>query len=330
MTSADWGLASPAIEFENYGPFIGYQIHKVNACNFEAAHRYPDRRIDYWVVDSVYFPDQYRNQSNRVLLTNCVLDKSTIDDRVCEIIPPSFYGIYAGRPQVKDQPIERDFNCFINRMDTNRQSWFYLLLRQELLTRGYVSFNMNVSRHPSQSDGFRATALDIFEQQFEKHHKGVFDLEHVRARSLVPYRNFNCDIETAILRSKVSLILETTFWTPHCTCVTEKIMRCLRLPRPWVVFGNVGTVGYLRSLGFDVLDDMIDHSYDIEHDWIIRQQKVLDQLVKAFNTLDSYGARSRWQQAANHNLGILDAWRDAHMTDFDQSLDRAYQKLLAL
>lgn len=61
--------------------------------------------------------------------------------------------------------------------------------------------------------------------------------------------------------------------------VTEKIMFCFKLGRPFLLLGNKGTLKYLREeFGFKTFDYLFDESYDDVSDEIIKVQKVIEQL----------------------------------------------------
>lgn len=55
-----------------------------------------------------------------------------------------------------------------------------------------------------------------------------------------------------------SIVMETCTFTP----VTEKVFHAFLALHPIIIVGNTGTVEYLRNQGFDMFDDLIDHSYD--------------------------------------------------------------------
>jgi len=58
-------------------------------------------------------------------------------------LPNDFYGAYYIPEIATNGVIKKDFNCFLNRTDPIRQSWFYLLHSRALLDHGFVSFNMH-------------------------------------------------------------------------------------------------------------------------------------------------------------------------------------------
>ena len=60
--------------------------------------------------------------------------------------------------------------------------------------------------------------------------------------------------------------------------VSEKTWKPIAAGQLFLIFGNPGTVNYLRTQGVDVFDDIIDHSYDLEPDWKIRLELIHQQL----------------------------------------------------
>jgi hypothetical protein len=79
----------------------------------------------------------------------------------------------------------------------------------------------------------------------------------------------------------VNLVTETTM-IPKIF-VTEKTWRPIAAAQLFVMIGNPGTVDYLRDIGVDVFDDIIDHRYyDNNPDWQQRihgAQQVLEYLL---------------------------------------------------
>ena len=91
--------------------------------------------------------------------------------------------------------------------------------------------------------------------------------------------------------SYLHLVTETTV-IPD-VFVTEKTWKPVAAGVPFLVFGNPGTIGFLKTLGVDTYDDVIDHAYyDNEPDWRLRLAKihtVLDNLIE-------HGAEKIYQQ----------------------------------
>lgn len=85
----------------------------------------------------------------------------------------------------------------------------------------------------------------------------------------------------AINDSYVNLVTETTV-IPKIF-ITEKTWKPIANAQLFLVFGNPGTVGYLRDMGVDVFDDIIDHSYDLIDNWQERLHAIHYQLEKLIN-----------------------------------------------
>jgi hypothetical protein len=280
------------------------------------------------VID-IFNVNEFQIFKNTVVLTNSNIQAGTVDSRYYEQFKPSLYGMYAGDTHYQNHIPILDYNCFINRMDVNRQSWFYQLIKRNILNRGYVSFNMDVSRHVGLNQySSDSTPFEVFEDQFIKHCT-MFKNEHAIAKNIVPYRNFdiNQNLNDIIMKSKFSIVLETYFHDNRVTTVSEKIFRCLKLPRPWVLFGVAHAVKYLRELGFDVLDDIVDHSYDDIEFAIDRQNSILDQVPELSKLEFTPALQERLQRAAVHNNALLTHFSAYFETDADNSFVTAVEKL---
>lgn len=200
----------------------------------------------------------------------------------------------------------------MNRMDPIRQSWLYQLVRRGIFDQGYVSFNMDTLLMPE----FKGVSPhDAFEKQFNDS-MTIFQEEHDFIKSQVPYKNFNDDgdLTSVIVDSEFSIILETFFDQNDVITYSEKMFRALQLPRPWIVFSHQHAVKHLRTMGFDVLDDIVDHSlYDDIDFAITRQTKLLDlavDLIKQNFDID------RLKQAAIHNQQLLKNFSVTWMDDY--------------
>lgn len=205
------------------------------------------------------------------------------------------------------------YNCFIHRGCAFRQSWMYQLIRQNLLDHGHVTYwchdVVNLHQSPEQT----------FENLFQGNE--IFAAEHAALRSRIPFKNFDCPLEQAIIDSQKSLVLET-FFEDNAVCLSEKTWRAVQLPRPFLLFACPGSVAMLRDWGFDVYDDMINHAYDHETDPVRRQMAILAELGKALtfdhNTLTDLNQRARHNQTLLRNLGLN--WQN-RVSDIVKALD---------
>jgi hypothetical protein len=75
--------------------------------------------------------------------------------------------------------------------------------------------------------------------------------------------------------------------------------------RPWLLYCSPFSIELLRSHGFDVLDDMIDTTYDTEKNHWMRLDIILDQLETFIDRQYTPKDYQRFKQAATHNQQLL-------------------------
>jgi hypothetical protein len=313
--------------FQNFQPKIDLLVKLHSGSVKKIKQQYPKKNIDLTIIDGCW-PDRYKNQTNTLLITSNVLVDTDLDPHLYEQFQNSWYGLYAGNVPVEVVEPEKNFNCFMNRLCPTRQSWLYQLVRNDLLDQGFVSFNLDISRNvfAQQHDN---DARRVFEWQYQNWYKN-FEPEHDFIKSQVPYRNFenHADLQSLIMKSKFSIVLETYFERNEIITLSEKIFRQLKLPRPWVLFAMKHAVKYLRDNGFDVLDDIVDHSYDeIDFD-IARQVKILQQLPNLCNLNYNQQLVDRLEQAAKHNQLRLNQLLERFDQDLTKSFDQAVEKII--
>ena len=242
-------------------------------------------------------------------------------------VGPEYHSAYYEHYNIEFDQVtpDKDFTCLISRMDPIRQSWLYLLIRRQLFDKGYVSFNMDTSR---LTEFAGLAPKQVFEEQYKKYLL-EFTPEHNHVQNLIPYKNFpaNIDLDQLLMQSRFNIVLETYFVNNDELTFTEKTIRSLRLPRPWVLFSSQHAVKQLRAWGFDTLDDLVDHSYDDIDNNIVRQSAVLDAAEKLCN-FDVVQHWTRLQQASVHNLQLLQTWKNnmgaAGLRDCAAALDKIH------
>jgi len=93
-------------------------------------------------------------------------------------------------------------------------------------------------------------------------------------------------IYSVIKNSLFGLITETAYhssWDPDVWkefFISEKTFSCFSLFQIPIIIGQPGSVKWLKEHGFDMFDDLIDNSYDLELDPDKRYIKAIDQLEK--------------------------------------------------
>lgn len=279
--------------------------------------------IKNYIIDLFNYQD-WKNSGYSVVLTNNII-KTPLPhrDRIF-VLDKSFYGIYYYPYDLEENNVSpsKKFNCFINRMDPIRQSWLYQLIRRKLFDQGYVSFNMDISRCPE--DVVNLSEIEAFEYQYQKF-LSIFTDEHEFIKNAVPYKNFedHGDITHVVYDSKFSIVLETYFDNNDVVTYSEKTFRALQIPRPWILFSHKHAVRHLRDMGFDVLDDLVEHDlYDNLDSEIERQTQLLNISVRMVDQNFNY---QRLRQAAEHNQKLLKNFSSTWVDDFNRCLKQAIQ-----
>lgn len=259
--------------------------------------------------------NQVCQQQGRRLFLVCdnIFDKNFNDSELANInffSKPKLLGVtavYQGISFDTHAPT-RLFNCFIQRVDSVRQSWFYFLHNKKLLDKGYVSFLLRQyeSYFP---DGRPLSELELFDyihHQYQLNRLPHFQDAYTALRPNIPYRNFqeSHNLVDVILDSKYSLVLETVAteddkgrWS-----LTEKLLRALQLPTINLFFAQKGTGGHLKKLGFEI-EDMMLHIDNKK--WIDRQRLLLDILEH-----DKMAFIPVTKEKAAHNKNLLEKWKD--------------------
>lgn len=256
-------------------------------------------------IESFKIDEFVANTNETVIITDNKITVPTNPNQTILNISPEFYGIhYMPFDSVNLPKPERVYNCLINRICPTRQSWFYKLFDFGL-DLGFVSFNIDHRKQQSHSYLDKIKLFDQLHYQFNT----IFQRQYEATRSMVPFCNFNqtSHIENIMSRSILSLVIETYFADNRAIALSEKTFRALQLPRPFVLFAPANTIQYLKSIGFKIIDDVVDHSYDSEPSWQLRQEMILAELKK-FLSDPNYHIPQSWIDVSYHNQELLRSW----------------------
>jgi hypothetical protein len=225
----------------------------------------------------------------------------------------AIFGSYQDTLTVNSSPTKL-YNCFMQRADSVRQSWFYFLHHKGLLEKGYVSFLLY------QLIGFSSlTGVELFDHIHHNYHLDQlphFNQAYMELRGQLPYKNFPevLDLAPYIQDSKYSLVLET-FATDPATdhwLITEKAIRAICFPSIPLLFMQTRAVEKLQSIGFQ-----IDHHHSIDAvPWTQRQQMLLEILEQDSIDFDASAAYNR----SMHNRDVCAKLQQRyhHATYFDE------------
>lgn len=174
----------------------------------------------------------------------------------------------------------------LRRDSSSKQSRFYQTLRQLSLPDEY---NRNESMVRDLLDRGLHIQSDI--ESFERPNQGVFQMPAAAFRD-----------------SELYIVTETEMSNRNLRRLTEKTLKAIVAGIPFVVFGNPGTISTLSEIGFDTLEDFIDHSYD-------EIEEPARRVAAAWRAVEKFLARppgftgeemQRLRAAANHNRTVFE------------------------
>ena len=204
------------------------------------------------------------------------------------------------------------YNCFIQRVDSTRQSWFYFLHQNNLLDQGYVSLLMKQLSSYSNLTGVEL--FDYIHSHYQLDALPHFEQAYWHTRAQIPFQNFKeiNNLLPYILDSKYSLVLETyaTDDDRNQWCFTEKSLRAIQFPTIPLLFVQRGGINILKSLGLEINNaaDQLD-----QLPWQERQQHLLKILID--DSVD-FNANLLYNQS-QHNQNLLRSWKtEYNRTDF--------------
>jgi len=241
-------------------------------------------------------------------------------------LPDSFFGIYYYAPvDIPYNPIKK-INLSVNRVDPVRQMILLELISQTKNQNDYfndIHVNFNCFMHETSNtkdqlvDNFKNT-WNLLSKSTKLHQSIVNDISE-----LMPIKNHNLTFEQSMLSAYVNMVIET-YSGNDVIALSEKTFRALSTPAPWTIYSGRHTIGLLLSLGFDVLDDLVDHNYSnkIYRDSIGPTSKssdyVLQSLANVEHVKNTSNLHARCLAASKKNQKILREMRQQWPRDFAQ------------
>lgn len=227
--------------------------------------------------------------------------------------PQSFYGIYSYTPTNLDWTPDRDYTFAVNRLDFKRMQVLLQLYQNLGFDSGYVNFNCRLDRHILTLEHRRQAFIEQVNNYSGDQRETTALLN---LANQMPIKNHNLEHDSVYNQSWLNIIVET-YSSDNVISTSEKIFRCLVTPVPWIAYAGRYTIAKLRELGFDVMDDIVDHSYD----QLLEVQHKMPKLANSAKETIAYvknlpwpQAKSRCQAAAFHNQTLLEElsriWKD--------------------
>ena len=101
------------------------------------------------------------------------------------------------------------------------------------------------------------------------------------------------------------------------TLVCEKTFAYIANGLPFIIFGDKGVIELVRNYGYDVFDDIIDHSYDKIEDYVDRGKAVVKSIKKA-NELDWEKTLPKIKDRLLNNINLYRIKRDTFNFELEQ------------
>ena len=185
---------------------------------------------------------------------------------------------------------ERNYflGCLNGNARTHRIANYLKLKKQSYWDKVCISFYNSPA---SRADEFKLTAEELDEWKMLQ---PTLPNKSWTISSLTSQRVYDDLNMPHLIDSYLHLVTETTV-LPR-VFISEKTWKPVATAVPFVVWGNPGTVSFLKSQGVDTYDDVIDHKYyDSENDSRLR----LNKLHKVINDLVLQGVDKIYNQLSD-------------------------------
>ena len=194
---------------------------------------------------------------------------------------------------IKFKPID-DKYLFLsyNRMiRANKVYFVYKILKKKLNKKGLISLG-KIDEYESHYD---------INQRIIKYLSKITPLRIDDESDLNVNLCFNVKYED-YEKTFMSIVTETLV-DNDTLFITEKTWKPIIVGHPFIVYGNVGTLKYLKDLGYRTFDRWIDESYDEENDHFKRCHMIIDEIekFKNYSIEDLTKIREEMFETCNHN-----------------------------
>ncbi len=177
------------------------------------------------------------------------------------------------------------------------------LINDGLISLNKIDYKLPYNVHPDTENYF--------------HHNTPFIID-----SLPELRyNLACNITTEDFeRTFVSVVTETLA-DDGTLFFSEKIWKPIMVGHPFLVYGNAGSLKYLKSIGYKTFDRWFDESYDDERNGDKRSKLIVNELIKLKSkSIDELiKIRQEMQEVINHNKENYNKVYQEKYSEGDQS-----------
>jgi hypothetical protein len=179
------------------------------------------------------------------------------------------------------------FLCLNGRPDWHRYYTLQRLMDTKLLGQGLVSF---LNRYDQLGN-------DIYYQEFKDRYKNptyAIDAMRENKNNLVLdrsnreiHKNDRLHDSWIYEQTSISLVTETYPEAKRGLFITEKTWKPIANSHFAIYIGQPGTLEFLRGLGFDTFDDILDNEYDEIQDDLSRFESAYESLSKYLTSIEN-------------------------------------------
>ena len=108
----------------------------------------------------------------------------------------------------------------------------------------------------------RQSVLDGYKKFYNNRKLQIVEYENIYPTPNANVDNFVHRLTPLYQNSFVEIVSESSFAAPSFL-ITEKVLNSMYGCNFPIILSGVGAVAHLRDIGFDVFDDVVDHSYDL-------------------------------------------------------------------
>ena len=208
-------------------------------------------------------------------------DIRPIKSKFCTLNTTLLWGSQQKEIKVQKKSFEKIYASLANgRPAAHRYELTRKLWKEDLIKEGLVSMC-----HMIKGD-----------EEFESHLPIIFDNQGSLWKE-------NIDKNHIFLKSFLWISNETHM-DNKLTLFSEKTISAILYMNPFVVNGDVGTVAYLKKLGFKTFEEFWDESYDLIENRDERQNKIIN-IIKDLKNKDLQELYNKMRPILEHNRDLL-------------------------
>lgn len=204
--------------------------------------------------------------------------------------------------QKLDPVLDKNFESNLSYINLNRNNRTHRILilsalyGLDLESSGFITcmFKHELS---DNINNYEVPVTPIFEVGFNKLKEATFSAYD--QYQIYPHYNndnvfnFNHSLRNYYRNSFVEIISETSFTEP-AFLLTEKTLNSIYGCNFPILLGGVGAVSFLRNMGFDMFDDIINHNYDTIQDPVEKIYCAINDNKDILNNVDL--AKTLWKE----------------------------------